>query len=213
MEQRHKQRVIGAVVIVALAVIFLPMLLRGPVEHRSLDVPMEIPPRPDSPVSGQPAQPPEEEVSPALERIPVHEPEPEARAPEPEPPAELPGMEAEADDEVVAEPELEPEPEPEPEPPPALAPEDEREAGAPATPELASWAVQVGSFRSRDNAVKLRDQLREKEFAAFVEESQVGDSAIYRLRVGPVVERSEATELLEHLRERAELDGIVVSHP
>lgn len=55
MEQRLKQRLIGAVVLVALAVIFVPLVLQGPVERPPTDVPIEIPPKPAVNVPQRPA--------------------------------------------------------------------------------------------------------------------------------------------------------------
>lgn len=46
MEQRFKQRLVGAVVLVALGVIFLPMLLSGPVERTRVDIEMDMPDEP-----------------------------------------------------------------------------------------------------------------------------------------------------------------------
>jgi len=46
VEQRFKQRLIGAVVLVALGVIFLPMLLSGPVEQTRVDIQLDMPAEP-----------------------------------------------------------------------------------------------------------------------------------------------------------------------
>lgn len=47
MEPALKQRVVGAAVLVALAVIFLPMLVKGPAPESGIaDVPLELPPAP-----------------------------------------------------------------------------------------------------------------------------------------------------------------------
>ncbi|RZU97990.1 SPOR domain-containing protein [Spiribacter vilamensis] len=46
MEQRIKQRLVGAVVLVALGVIFLPMLLSGPVERTRVDIQLDMPAEP-----------------------------------------------------------------------------------------------------------------------------------------------------------------------
>ena len=44
MEPALKQRVVGAVVLVALAVIFLPMLVKGPAPESGVsDVPLQLP--------------------------------------------------------------------------------------------------------------------------------------------------------------------------
>jgi len=49
MEPALKQRVVGAVVLVALAVIFLPMLVKGPAPESGVsDVPLELPKAPDT---------------------------------------------------------------------------------------------------------------------------------------------------------------------
>ena len=40
MQQRLKQRLVGAVVLVALAVIFIPMLLQGPLEREATSIPI-----------------------------------------------------------------------------------------------------------------------------------------------------------------------------
>ena len=48
MDTALKQRLIGAVVLVALAVIFLPMLVKGPAPDSGVsDVPLEVPAAPD----------------------------------------------------------------------------------------------------------------------------------------------------------------------
>lgn len=210
MQQRHKQRIIGAVVIIALTVIFLPMLLQGPVEHRGLDVPMEIPPRPEAPLSRQSASRQVAEPMPALDRVPLRAARSDASAGDsPSAPArEAPAAVPEPQELPVPQPDAavaEPEPKPEPTPP--------QEPSAPVNSELAAFAVQVGSFRSQDNAVSLRNRLREQGFSAFVEEFSVNGSAIYRLRVGPVIERSEAETLMRRLKQDAQLEGLVMSHP
>ena len=46
MEQQVKQRLVGAVVLVALGVIFLPMLLTGPVERTRVDIQLDMPAEP-----------------------------------------------------------------------------------------------------------------------------------------------------------------------
>ncbi len=46
VDQRFKQRLIGAIVLVALGVIFLPMLLSGPVEQTRVDIQLDMPAEP-----------------------------------------------------------------------------------------------------------------------------------------------------------------------
>jgi len=75
------------------------------------------------------------------------------------------------------------------------------------------FAVQVGSFASRDNAIRLLARLDEAGYTAFVHEDWAGSRTIWRVRVGPAVTRSASEAMLEELTERLGLDGIVVSHP
>ena len=75
MDKRFKQRLAGAVVLVALGVIFIPMLLSGPVQQTRVDIELDIPPEPTTP-----AVPELPDVS-----MPESEPEPQ---PDPEPQAE-----------------------------------------------------------------------------------------------------------------------------
>ncbi|MCP1673715.1 DedD protein [Natronocella acetinitrilica] len=186
MQQRHKQRLVGAVVVIALAVIFLPMLLRGPVEHRSLDVPVEVPPRPAAETVTRTEPRPGDAPPPVLDRIPVPDSAPEQ------------AQEAPQADDAVPAPDI-PAAEDVPSRPPA---------------EGRAYAVQVGSFRSRDNAIALRDRLRNAGYPAYVEETQSGESStVYRLRVGPVAEREEARALSARLADQENLEGIIVSNP
>ncbi len=77
----------------------------------------------------------------------------------------------------------------------------------------AGFAVQVGSFASRNNAVRLLGQLDDQGFEAFIHEDQSGSRTIWRVRVGPVGSREDAVRKLADINERAGLEGLVVSHP
>jgi DedD protein len=73
------------------------------------------------------------------------------------------------------------------------------------------WAVQVGSFSERDNAMLLLDQLRSAGFAAFQERANSGGQPVYRVKVGPAQNRARAEALQAKLRRKENLKGIVVS--
>jgi DedD protein len=75
------------------------------------------------------------------------------------------------------------------------------------------FAVQVGSFVSRDNAESETGRLAELGFDAFQVSEQVGERLIWRVMVGPVDERDAAERLAAVLTERAGVEGLVVSHP
>lgn len=225
MQQLLKQRLVGAVVLVALAVIFLPMLLNGPVERGQVSVPVEIPPKPEvkpsaelpradsetarqpppqtvtqspEPVDGQAAAQPESGVS-----QPAAEDEGPATGQTQEPAAaEAAGAEqstgsGEEADSAAAD----------------SAAVDES-AGAENPPEAAqqgNWAVQVGGFRNRDNAIGLRDRLRGKGYDVYVDQTQWKGKPLFRVRLGPVISEAEARTLLERAKKQEGLKGIVVS--
>lgn len=128
MDRRLKQRLIGALVLVSLGVIFIPMILDGPGNGPVIEG-TNIPQRPEGGfASGVPPLPPEPAPPPAMP-----EPQPEAGAPPPGPPAPVPGAPALPPAEV-AEPQRATVPEPLPEEPavPAAAAPIAAEESAPA---------------------------------------------------------------------------------
>ena len=194
-EHSFKQRIVGAIVLVALAVIFIPMLLPG---HRDIgftDNGSPIPPKPaelenlkvlelEKP---QPAPAPREIV-----RTPIDERSPETPAGEVESPS---AEKTPPPEEVLAEPKT-----------------NQATQTDATTPK--AWAVQVGSFTQRENAMRLRDQLRSKKYKAFVEQISSAGKTFYRVRVGPEVSRDKAEALQKELQSKMKLQGsTVVSHP
>ncbi len=78
---------------------------------------------------------------------------------------------------------------------------------------LSAWIVQIGSFTEEDNAQSLNKKLRTAGYPSFVEPLKRDGKISYRVRVGPEIKRSEADMLLKKLKEKMQLDGIVVSYP
>lgn len=215
MDNLVKQRVVGAVVLVALAVIFIPILLEGPDDDagpRSLDLP-------------QPIEEMREGRIEPMEPVLVVPPEPvttvvigedgtatlapdDATAAVPEPPAAevAPESEAEIPSSAEAPPQADAAPVPQPEAAP-LAPDSK------AAPATAGWVVQVGAFGQEANAIALRDRLRKAGYTAFVERVVVDAKTVYRVRVGPYVERSAAEAELTGLARDSGLQVRVMPHP
>ncbi len=77
---------------------------------------------------------------------------------------------------------------------------------------IAGFAVQVGVFSREDNANALRERLRGAGFSAWVERVS-GESAAWRVRVGPEADRAAAERLRRALHERMQLQGMIVTHP
>jgi DedD protein len=189
MDKGLKQRIVGALVLVALAVIFVPMLFSRPDEVR--EVVVDAPPMPATP------------AMPSVELQPVVVPEPEPLPPDPT----LQVPEAQTGAEVAA-----PAAQPAVEPPPAIAPVPAAAvAEAPASRLDAnslpvSWSVQLASLSSRSSAEALQQSLRSKGYNAYVRTFE----GMNRVFVGPVLERAEADRLRDQIKRQQKLEGFVV---
>ena len=191
-----KQRLVGAIVLVALGVIFIPMLLEGP--DQTLVPEMEALPEPIDQQLSKPL-----DAFPAPDAIPA-EPEEYVVLTDPEPEPE-PASETGPDEPPVPVP---PVSQPETLSPPPAPAEKPLKAGA-----LGSWVVQAGSFSSEQNALRLRDTLREAGFVTQVEKARVGGKSHYRVRVGPFLERAEAENSRQQLLDTFSIKGRVLSYP
>lgn len=192
MNEQIKQRLVGAVVLVSLAVIFIPMLLDGGDDSSMPRFGSNIPEQPQ--LDFEPLEIPLQPVESAPDRPRIID---KAEAPPPE---------------------TEPEPpksaEPVKPPPTLTAKEEPVSPGKSAdSDEPVTWVVQVGSFGQSDNALALRDRLRKNGFTAFVEKYRDGGKTSYRVRVGPELKRSTAERHLEQLQEKLQLKGIIMGHP
>ena len=76
-----------------------------------------------------------------------------------------------------------------------------------------AWAVQVGSFGDYANAMRLRNKLRKKSYTAFVEKITVNNKTVYRVRTGPFIKRDKAELASQELVKKHKIKGLVVSHP
>lgn len=64
------------------------------------------------------------------------------------------------------------------------------------------WSVQVGAFRSEQDAVKVAKTLRAKGYEAYVIRAEVGGAVLYRIKVGRFAKRGEAEKLLILLKDK-----------
>ena len=198
LDKVYKQRMVGALVLVALAVIFLPMLFSREDEQRQIQV--------DAPAAPQMPVMPEVKVEP----VPV--PEPLVIAQEPAPPEQEPVVQQPSAPvvppvvkPVVAAPK-----------PPAVTPA-QAVAQAPAKLDTTqkrldpnglpiSWSVQLVSLSNRASADSLQKTLRNQGYNAYVRSS----GGMNRVFVGPLLERAEADRLRDLLGKQQNLKGFVV---
>jgi DedD protein len=79
--------------------------------------------------------------------------------------------------------------------------------------ELASaWVIQAGSFTNEDKAKALAEKLRQSKFAAFVEAVHGDSGSIYRVQVGPELERGRAEQIQRQMESSAGVKGIILPH-
>ncbi len=75
------------------------------------------------------------------------------------------------------------------------------------------WVVQLGSFGEKKNAIELRNKVNAAGFKSFVD--QVTNSkgqTLYRLRVGPLMEKTDAARVQADVKTKLRLDGLVKNH-
>jgi DedD protein len=216
MEQGLKQRLVGAAVLAALAVIFLPMIYDEPVVSSREP---RIPARPGDLTGPQFAPLTEAEVTRDrhLPDAPITTPSPAEAEPADAPivsPPPTPGPTSKptataairAPPAVTAAPAKRPT-DPPSKPGPARTPPANERVG------VKGWAIQLGSFSSEANAKALRDRLRKLGFQAFVERIDIRAASVFRVRVGPETERQTAEALRAQIEKKVSLSGILVRYP
>ncbi len=195
METEVKERLVGAIILVLLAVLVLPALLSGPRQPKPVEPAAPAPTRSVDLDLGGARPDAVVEVTALDEAAPVAPPAAVREAP-----TGLPGGSEPAAD-------IEPPPVADAAPPPAAEPV--RQAAAPAG---SGWAVQVAALSSRDAAMKSVADLQRRGYTAFILEYRTGGRVLYRVRVGPEAARERAAALAARMQAEG-IRGNVVSHP
>jgi DedD protein len=196
MDQGLKERLVGAAVLVAIAVWLIPWVLDGPesgieTPGNSLQLPSAEEPMPMRTqtlrLGGDPEPAAEVAAAPPVEiKAPV--PEPAAAEPAPEQPAAEEAAEEPAPAVVAA------------------VPTPQRAAPAPPTPPqpepaaAGEWTVQLGSFGEEANARRLAQRAGTFGYKAEVSSYRSGGRTLYRVRVGPQATRAAAEAAASALR-------------
>ncbi len=193
MERALKERIIGAIVLVIFVVLVVPIFLDGSPDNGefvSKDVLL-----PGHEGEGRKTVILDRERS---EPIPVANSEetvvvPEVKKPVPQPAPKLATEQKSARAEQDSK------------PPP-------KEATKPAASTTGMWAVQLGSFSSKENAEKLAADLRKQGYAAFLSQLKTDSGQLHRVRIGPQKDRDSAEAMAARLL-KAGHKGQVVPHP
>lgn len=219
-----KQRLVGALILVALGVVFWPIIFVEP-DDRSRDVSQRMPPPPvvdttpiappdkaglrDEPLTDAQLESRELEqrvdainvVTPADEeaaQVDAGQSQPEAAAPDPAPAL----IAAEVTDAT-----------------PALTDSQDRtRREAPVKPAIdaqgipVGWILQVASVSDRTKANRLRDELLSLDEKAYIKQVKRGDETLYRIYVGPKFEQAKLDALKPKVDARFKVNSMVVRY-
>lgn len=91
-----------------------------------------------------------------------------------------------------------------------LRPDDSSPVSTPSDP-LVRWVVQVGSFGSSKSAESLVAELRLAGLTAYSEKVSSANGSVYKVRIGPEINRDKAAELAREVKADHNLDGFVTT--
>ena len=219
MDRRVKERLVGASILAVLIVLVVPELLSGPVpvpatsrlpastpepvRNVTVDLATSKAPEPsplDAPAASSAANSGAVASSAAASSAAASDAPPTAAAPSsgasslPAPPASAPAASAASTSVEIA----------------TSLPTSSTTATATAGH---AWAVQLGSFVSRDNADKLARQLRAQGFGVYVLPGGSGPLLRYRVRIGPMPDRSAAAQTVAKLKSLGQVASLVPPGP
>ena len=192
-----KHRIIGAIIVVSLAVIFVPMILgeRGPPSR--LGPVIEVPKRGET----------ENLADTKVVVVPV-EPIKSASLPRRSVPTTKSIETARTASNTHAE--------------KSARPPVDSEASATKTvsvrvpkssARIQGWIVQVGTFASLSNATRLRDKLKTSGYSVDEENITLEGNKAVRLRVGPFQDKPAALRARANIQNDLGVQGVVLSHP
>ena len=204
-KKQLKQRIVGAIVLVGLGVIFIPMILNqgegdSPITGSNIpQKPLELvrmsgqaaPAKPEVPIANRDLPRLVDEHTPPMTQTDAIATDTQAEPSAPKP--------VTADVNVST---------------PAKQVSAEPQAKTKTTHKSRAWVVQVASFSEQKKAIKLRDRLRKAKHPTFVESVNGKKGQYYRVRVGPLVKRSKAEKLKKKIARQFKIkDALVMVHP
>jgi DedD protein len=193
LEDRLKQRLLGGAVLVALVVIFVPMLIEEPVERRTLS---------DHTI---PAKPAVKQTVPEMRIQSQRDIEPKSVQTEtkPDPKETLKPERVVTKPETVATKKVKA--------PESKPTETAKEASN--RPSPSAWMIQVASLTNEQNAKKLVEDLRNADLPAQMEKVRLNGKLHYRVRVGPEVDHRLAEKMLAKIKQAFKLNPTLMRYP
>lgn len=194
-----KHRIVGAIIVVSFAVIFLPMILDErqppselksanprPVREKTQETRVVI--APVAPVEIKPKD--TSDVAPKAE-VPV------TVAPTPSKPEPKPVAESVAPVKKIVSP----------------TPEKTAKPSAAAEKITKGWMLQVGTFSNIENATRLRDNLKSHGHNVHVESISLAGKKGMRLRVGPFQDKSQASKAQTQIHNETGVQAALQTYP
>ena len=188
MKQGTKQRVVGTIVIVSLALIFLPIIFDGQGSHQT-QIASRIPEQPVVPILPEPQQSRPVIISDAdlvaIETKPESELVTKNIEESISDPIEVSASESAFTRDI-----------------PTLNP-----AGLPN-----GWSIRLGSFSEASNASDLMQRLQTAGYKAYIRDIDSEQAELTGVFVGPWLERPLVNDYIDQLRDEFQLEGMVVRY-
>ena len=182
-----KQRLIGALVLVSLGVILIPLLLNGGADVSGKISGNNIPEMPQAlhrelPVVPEPMLMPERKV---ISAYPLRgKPDKTVKQPAAQPEVA-----------VKAKPRA----------------EKFKKLSRPESAAInKAYTLQIGSFSQKSNAYALQAKLRKKKYKAYIETVQTAKGRVYRLRVGPYLKFEQISAIKKTIEKKFKLSNTVI---
>jgi DedD protein len=192
MEKALKERIVGAIVLVAVVVLVVPVFLDGPpAEGEIISERVPLPGQSEQKIQTVVLDRDRDQPVPARELNAARQSAEQAQVTEPAPVQKPP------QDSTVT----------------TAAPEPENKVVVQAAGSTTGmWAVQLGSFANKQNAEILAADLRKQGFAAFLSQVSTSSGQLHRVRVGPQKDREAADAMAARLL-KAGHEVKVLPHP
>lgn len=205
MDTPSKERLVGAIIFVAVIVLLVPEILSGP--HRfaaASGTPPAGTTRSYIIELGNPVKP---AGSPATDAKPAA-PAPLAQGTQQLPPVGAVSAPV-STTQASARPAVVPQPQPVEVAKSATPPPAPTKSDAPRAASGETWGAQLGSFSKAENAERLATKLRGAGYRAFVSPIGSGSHTLHRVRVGPEPTREAAEALIARLKRDGETASVV----
>lgn len=203
-----KQRLVGALILVALGVVFWPIIFVEPGSQPDAEQ-ARIPPRPE--VDTTPIEPPDQVgLRPSTEVLARSREETVEPAPVPEP-VQLPNEVTESQpQEQVAEVESVAPPAPKKQSPTRSEPPEKLALDSQGVP--IAWILQVASVSDAEKAEELRQRLQQKDAKAYTRKIKRNGKYLYRVYIGPKFERAPLDKMRPEVDREFGVTSMVVRY-